>query len=296
MSESPIQVKFWGVRGSIPTPGPETVRYGGNTACVEVRCGETLIVLDAGSGIRLLGNALVDELKGKPFHTHLLISHTHWDHIQGFPFFKPAYVPDKHVHLYGYSGVVESIRKAFWEQMQSAYFPVTMEEMSDLRFIEMQQKKFSINDVHIDSTFTNHPGGCAAYRLTYQGHSVVWLTDHEIYTAQVVRSKPNDCAAMDRARMEDERMGKFVQGADLLIGDTQYTKEEYPQRVSWGHSCMDDMVHFAAEYGVKHLALFHHDPVHSDDQLDAMLAYARGLPEAAQMKIDSAYEGFQINC
>jgi len=279
-----MTVKFWGVRGSIPAPGPRTNRYGGNTPCVEVRCGEALFVLDAGSGIRELGNALM--AAGKPVKLHLLISHTHWDHLQGFPFFTPLYVPGNVLHIYGPQGADGTLETVLAGQMTLPYFPVLLSEaQSEVHFHELDVGEHVIDGVKVTTIFANHLGIALAYRLEWGGKSLVYLCDNE------------PCGSLAGSVQEpppiDPRLAEFARDADLLIADAPYDAEEYQQRRGWGHGSVDDVVRVALDAGAKRLALFHHDPAHDDDAIDRLVAQARDAIAAsgAAMECFGAQEG-----
>ena len=294
-------VRFWGVRGSLPTPGPTTVRTGGNTSCVEFRCGDQIIILDAGTGIRALGASLAQEFKGRDLHITILITHTHWDHIQGFPFFGPAYSPTNKLRILGYESAVGGLRTALFEQMETAYFPISLSQMAGrVVFEELEDMKFQIGPVAVQSVFSNHPGICLAYRLTTPGGVVVYMCDHEVYLrqerlTQERAGKPN-AAALEFARREDEKLARFIGAADVLICDSQYDESEYPSRLGWGHTCMDDTVALALQAGAKRLCLFHHDPDHDDTKVDSMVERARLLVKESgkTLEVDAAREGQEI--
>jgi len=290
-------LKFWGVRGSIPTPGPRTVRYGGNTLCIEVRCGDTLIILDAGSGIRELGNALM--AARKPVVAHLLISHTHWDHVQGFPFFVPFYVKGTVLDIYGCHGADKTLEEILVGQMALPYFPVSLKEGSaQIHFHELDVGEFMIQDVRVTTIFSNHPGLCLAYRLEWGGKSLVYLSDNEAYHQLATRpdaERASDIVA-DQTGVIDPRLAQFALEADLLIADSPYDAEEYKQRRGWGHSCVDDVVSIALDARAKRLAIFHHDPSHSDEKVDDMVAHGRTLisEREAALECFGAQEGMEI--
>ena len=188
----PTLIRFWGVRGSIPSPGNETAGYGGNTSCVEVRVGDQIIILDAGSGIRRLGQSLMKEIDEKGLNVTMLITHTHWDHIQGFPFFVPAYHPKVNIRILGYEGAVHGLRGALFEQMQTAFFPVGLNQMAThLTFEEMDDMQFDLGgSVKVRTMFANHPGICLGYRLTTPHGDIVYMPDHEAYErCEVERQK-----------------------------------------------------------------------------------------------------------
>lgn len=287
------RVKFWGVRGSIPTPGPDTVYYGGNTSCVEVRADGELIVLDAGSGIRPLGASLRRELGGKPISLSLLISHTHWDHIQGFPFFMPAYDPKNKVKILAFEGARKGLEATLASQMESPYFPISMQQMpGNLKVQELKDMDFTVGKVQVKASFMNHPGICVGFRLETSGGSIAYLPDNELYR----RLRTSGPSESDFAQKQDQKLVDFIRDVDVAIMDSQYDAQEYPEHVGWGHSCVDDTVDVAMKAGVRHLFLFHHDPDHDDAHISKMLAGARQQAAAAgsKMAIDAAREGLEI--
>jgi phosphoribosyl 1,2-cyclic phosphodiesterase len=297
----PTVVRFWGVRGSIPTPGIQTAAFGGNTSCVEVRVGEQVIVLDAGSGIRALGQSLMREFHDKPLNITMLVTHTHWDHIQGFPFFIPAYNPKVNVRIVGFEGAVHGLRGALFEQMQSAFFPVGLNQMaSHVTFEELTDAEFTIGAVRVRSINANHPGMCRGYRLNTPQGDVVYMPDHEAYERyEIERQKlagQISNPGLDLARSEDAKVVEFLRDADIVITDSQYDRVEYPTRLGWGHTCADDAVEIAMRAGVKHLFLFHHDPDHHDDKMEAMLAEAQKRVAAAgsSLVVSAAREGAEV--
>lgn len=301
-SVGPTFIRFWGVRGSIPTPGPDTATYGGNTSCVEVRVGGQVLILDAGSGIRLLGQSLADEFRDRHLNITLLVSHTHWDHIQGFPFFMPAYSPRVNVRVLGSGGAVHGLRGALFEQMQSAFFPVGLDQMaSHVTFEEIDEKQFLIGAVGVSTTFANHPGMCIGYRLSTPGGDIVYLPDHEAYERHEVERQKAAAESsrnrLDYARLQDEKMVEFMRDADVVIADSQYDEVEYPARLGWGHTCADDTVQLAMRAGAKRLFLFHHDPDHRDQKISEMLARAQARAAAAgsQLQVDAAREGAEVS-
>ncbi|HEV8421741.1 MAG TPA: response regulator [Chthoniobacterales bacterium] len=297
----PTLVRFWGVRGSIPTPGIQTAMFGGNTSCVEVRVGEQILILDAGSGIRALGQSLMREFRNKPLEITMLVTHTHWDHIQGFPFFIPAYNPKVDVRIVGYEGAMHGLRSALFEQMQSAFFPVGLNQMaSHVTFEELSEMEFQLGAVRVRSMFANHPGICLGYRLTTPNGDIVYMPDHEAYERhEIERQKltgETSPRSLDYARLQDEKVIDFIREADVVIGDTQYDRVEYPTRLGWGHTCADDAVELAMRAGVKHLFLFHHDPDHHDDKMVGMITEAEQRVAAAgsSLIVSAAREGAEI--
>jgi len=296
--EGPVRVKFWGVRGSIASPGPATVFYGGNTSCVEVRADGEIIVLDAGTGIRPLGLALTNEFNGAPLNLTLLLTHTHWDHIQGFPFFLPAYNPRNTVRILGYEGARQGLAATLGTQMESPYFPVGMKELpGNITIEELREMDFQVGKVRVHAMFVNHPGICVGYRLHTSGGDIVFIPDNEPFHR--MRNKPGaaDPRSLEYAEQQDARLIDFVRGADVLIIDAQYDRDEYEQRVGWGHACIDDVAEIGARASVKQLFLFHHDPTHDDERISRMLAHARQVAaplHGGEMVVEAAREGLEV--
>ena len=296
----PPTLRFWGVRGSIPTPGPATLKYGGNTSCVELRADGEIIILDAGSGIRQLGRKLNAEYKDLPIHVTLLISHTHWDHIQGFPFFIPAYDPKNNVRIIGYEGASKGLSTTLQSQMESPYFPITMQQMpGHLAVEELKNFEFMIGAVKVQAAFLNHPGICVGYRFTTSGGTLCYVPDNEPYSR--LRTLPEDGGSgsyelLSLAQKQDEKFIEFIRDADVLIMDSQYDANEYETHVGWGHGCVDDVVGLAVIAGVRQLYLFHHDPDHEDEKIDSMTDWARELAEmhGSTMQVDAAREGLEL--
>jgi phosphoribosyl 1,2-cyclic phosphodiesterase len=289
-----MKVTFWGTRGSIPTPGPRTSVYGGNTACVEVRCGDEILIFDAGTGIRELGLALIHEFLGRPVTIHLLMSHTHWDHIQGFPFFVPAYEATTSLHIYGSPGQGRPLEKLLRGQMDPDYFPVAFGDLeSSLHIHEYRGKDFQIGDATISGMYLNHPGMCLGYRVRHGGKTLVYATDHEPYRSTLPHVGQRGEEGWEFGQVLDEELVRFASGADLYIGEAQYTDEEYRGRVGWGHSSLSATVGVALKAQVKALALFHHDPMHADEVVTEMLDKARRLiaGQRSTMECFAAAEG-----
>ncbi len=271
-----MRVQFWGTRGSIATPGPGTVRYGGNTSCVSIRTrGGTHLVLDAGTGLRGLGKALLAQGTDAASRGHLLIGHTHWDHIQGFPFFAPLFEPGFAWDVYAPRGFGASLRDTLAGQMQYAYFPVSIDAMgATIRYHELVEGTFAIDDVRVTARYLNHPALTLGYRIEADGISVVYSSDHECHARSAALGAPLG-QVLGALHPGDSRHRDFIAGADLLIHDAQYTAEEYPKRIGWGHSTVEYVVDLAISGGVRRLELFHHDPSRDDDALDALVAAAR---------------------
>jgi phosphoribosyl 1,2-cyclic phosphodiesterase len=279
-----MKIKFWGVRGSIPCPGPSTAKYGGNTACLEIQF-ESLnrrIIIDAGSGIRELGNQLMaNECANGNFSAEIFLTHTHWDHIMGFPFFAPIYVPTSKIKIYGPTTYEEeSLKEVLGGQWTYRYFPVRHEELtSKVEYIDLKEGRYDLGQgVSLQTKYLNHPLQCLGYRFEFNGKVLCTAYDTEPYF-NVFCTDPDapgyDAAIAaegeEAAEEENARVERFIRGADLLIYDAQYTRDEYCRsRVGWGHSPIEHAIAVARRCKVKRLALFHHDVLRTDDQLEAM--------------------------
>ena len=298
---SPARVKFWGVRGSIPVPGPSTVGYGGNTSCVEVRADGEIIILDAGTGIRALGLALDKEFGARSMKLTLLITHTHWDHIQGLPFFSPAYDQKNLIRVLGYEGARAGLGTILAGQMETPFFPVSLRELpSHLAIEELKDMEFPIGKVKVCSKFANHPGICAGYRLFTSSGSVAYLPDNEPYESLKIQFASRDGISEEEARdfaaAERAKVVEFLQDCDVVILDAQYTDEEYSEHVGWGHGSLSSVVSLALDARARKLVLFHHDPNHDDEMVDAMTQRARALAAKSgkRLEIEAAREGAEL--
>lgn len=265
-------VRFWGTRGSIPVPGPTTVRYGGNTACVEVTTDAgTRLILDCGTGARELGAHMVDAL-ASPYEVSILLSHTHWDHIQGLPFFRPIYQDTNTFHFYAARGMNKQVYELVAGQMELSYFPVRLDQLrAKMSFREVGEEVFQIGDVVVQPMYLNHTTLCLGYRITADGATLVYATDHEMYTRLPLTPGGEVIHSGDLALIA------FARNADLLIHDAQYTDVEYPLHVGWGHSTARYAAAIAVAAKAKHLALFHHDPYHSDEAIDRQVEKTAAL-------------------
>jgi phosphoribosyl 1,2-cyclic phosphodiesterase len=299
VSESATRLKFWGTRGSISVPGPGTLRYGGNTTCVEMRADGEIIVLDAGSGIRPLGIALEKEFRTQPINLSLLVTHAHWDHIQGLPFFAPAYEKKNEIRVRGYDGVDTSFSRIMAEPMKAPFFPIAMRELSATIDIKrLTEMEFSVGKVQVRARFVNHPGVCAGYRLSTGAGSIAFLPDHEPYRFL------HSARANDMSPQQAEKIGKkerlslveFLRGSDILILDAQYTDTEYESHIGWGHGSVSSAVSLALDAEVHRLLLFHHDPGHDDTMVNAMVDDAWRLirESGKQLEVDGAREGDEL--
>ena len=298
-----MKVKFWGVRGSIPAPGPKTVRYGGNTSCYEVRNNKgELIILDAGTGIRELSEEILR--KKEKIDAGLFISHTHWDHIHGLPFFVPLYIPGNKIDIYGPVHYERKLEDILISQMDHAVFPVRLEETQSTHKIhELQAEEFSYKSYTVATRYMNHPVMVLAYKIKCDGKVLVYTGDNEEYYDPVSFGKKKDelteedIERQEIAEEQNKMVEEFIKGADLLICDTQYTPEEYYNgKVGWGHRHYKSSVLLAKNAEVKHLVITHHDPVRYDDEMDKFLKdtldYASLL--GVNFKISPAIEGKEI--
>ncbi|MBW2732911.1 MAG: MBL fold metallo-hydrolase [Deltaproteobacteria bacterium] len=257
-----FSVRFWGVRGSIPVPGPSTVKYGGNTPCIEIRAGKEILIIDGGSGLRGLGNALLPEM---PLVVRMFFTHFHWDHIQGFPFFTPAFVKGNRLDLFGSNKLTGTLAETLAGQMNYPNFPVSLNDMAaQIKFHDLREGEAVVcGDAVISNTQLNHPGGVFAYRVDFGGHAVVVATDTEHYSCL------------------NAKLVELADGADLLVYDAMYTPEEYAgdeglsPKTGWGHSTWEEGVKIAQAARVRKLVLYHHDPDHDDAAIDAMEAAAQ---------------------
>ncbi|MEK6710696.1 MAG: response regulator [Nitrospinota bacterium] len=288
-----MRVRFWGTRGSIAKPGPTTLRYGGNTPCVEAEAEDgTFLILDCGTGVHGLGQKLAATRK-PPVVGHLLITHYHWDHIQGFPFFTPLFIPGNEWHIYGPGGMDHQLKTIMAGQMTYSYFPITLEEFgSSVHYHNLGEGSFDIGGVRISTRYTNHPALALAFRLEAGGATVVYCPDHEPNSLYSLGGAPGGLPL----HLQDRRHVEFMKGADLLIHDAQYTLGEYPAKISWGHSPFEKATDYAIAAGVKQLALFHHDPLRTDEDLDrhAKAANERARSGAQGLKVIAAAEGQEI--
>jgi phosphoribosyl 1,2-cyclic phosphodiesterase len=286
-------VKFWGTRGSIPTPGHKTRRYGGNTSCVEVRVDDTLFVCDGGTGLRELGVDL--QSRTDRVTAHLFFSHTHWDHIQGFPFFVPAYAPTSTLHVYDASKNDDRVQRLLLGQMQSEYFPVTFGDLgASIEFSHLDAGQKTIDGTRVGHLEQTHPGTSFAFSFVKGGNKVVYATDSEL--DQRITNRAEADRSPDALRVLPEDVIRLVADADLLVADGQYTDAEYPTKVGWGHARASTLVDLAVQAGVKQLAVYHHDPMHDDEQVDSTIAacQARAAAHGSKLVVFGAREGVEL--
>ena len=279
-------VSFWGVRGSIAAPGPETVRYGGNTPCVSVTYRGTQVILDAGTGIRALGVAMQAAAAGRKLDVNLLITHTHWDHIQGFPFFVPAFVPGNRIQVFGPHSTQKPLEKVLRGQMDHEYFPVALGDMAaSIKVTDVAMEPFAVGPFQVRAAYMNHPGMTLGYRLETDGLIVAYATDTEPFRT-LLPAVTSAEGVVEFGKSQDQELISLVRGADVYIADAQYSPEEYAKKTGWGHTNYVDAVQIAIEADVKRLVLFSHDPMHSDAEIDTKLARCRALVAAAGKAIE----------
>jgi phosphoribosyl 1,2-cyclic phosphodiesterase/CheY-like chemotaxis protein len=284
---SQIVVGYWGVHGTLPTPGAAYARYGGNTPCVSVEIGgEPLTIFDCGSGIKRLSDRIM-EGGAQRFSARIFITHTHWDHVNTIPFFAPLYLRGNQIEIYGPHQADLTIADAVSAQMESVYFPVTVREFGARTvFHDLREERLAFGPMRIDTMLLSHPGTCLGYRLSVRGRSICYITDNELYL-------PGD--TRHNARYV-EQLASFVAGADLLITDTTYRDHEYPSKVEWGHSCVSQVTALAARAKVKRLHLYHHDPDQTDADIDLKVAEARAALERLESAVhcDAPSEGTSL--
>lgn len=304
-----MRIKFWGVRGSIPCPGPLTVKYGGNTSCIELRFDDIdrLIVIDAGSGIRELGNFMMaHDLARGPIQTEIFLSHTHWDHIMGFPFFTPIYIPGTRLKVYGpISYENDTLEKIVGDQLSYRYFPIREAELAaQIEYVHLKEGCLDLGDgIIITTKYLNHPILCLGYRFEYRDKVFCTAYDTEPYR-NLFTTNPDDPSYDEAmaiegelmAREQNEAIEEFVSGADLLVHDSQYTQAEYESsKLGWGHSSFEYVCPRANRVGVKSLALFHHEPARTDDQINELAEIHCDQKKYGQTNIFFAREGMEIN-
>jgi phosphoribosyl 1,2-cyclic phosphodiesterase len=287
-----FRVQFWGTRGSIPSPGRSTVRYGGNTPCVEVRTADGwLVILDAGTGIRELGRTLIERANGAPIQGDIFLTHAHWDHIQGIPFFAPIFQRGNHFTIWGSASLETSIDRVVRDQMSPVVFPVAFEELDatiDFRTLA-EGERCAGRGYEVTAMEVQHPGGALAYRFVEpraKPGTLVYVSDNELGHSDKY-STPTGWR---------ERFVEFVRGAAVLVHDTTYTTEEYDHHRGWGHSTYGDAVDLALQAGVGTLVLFHHEPRRTDDELDRRTEECRALVKecGGSLEVVAAAEGLTL--
>jgi phosphoribosyl 1,2-cyclic phosphodiesterase len=286
-----FSLRFWGTRGSIPSPGLATARYGGNTPCIELRTADGwLVILDAGTGIRELGRALMASANGNCVEGDIFLTHAHWDHIQGIPFFAPLFHRGNHFTIWGSRSLQTSIDRVVRDQMSPVVFPVSFEELqARIDFQELAEERRAGSGYDVAAMAVRHPGGALGYRFTESnrtGGGLVYVSDNELSTA----------ARYDSPQEWRSRFVEFVRGAAVLVHDTMYRADEYRNFVGWGHSTYEDAVELALEASVDRLVLFHHHPERTDEEVDRCVAACRELVQARGARLDviAAAEGMTL--
>jgi phosphoribosyl 1,2-cyclic phosphodiesterase len=274
-----VNVSFFGVRGSTPCACRDLARYGGNTACVALEApGHDPVVLDLGTGLRFWGET---QPQDGTFRGSALVSHLHWDHVQGLPFFVPVLRPGARLDVYGPPSETLSLEAAFHEFLRPPFFPVEIEDLEgEIVFHDLFDEDLAVGDAKVTSRSVPHVGRTAGYRVQFDGATIAYISDHQ--------------APPDGSTTIDDNVLELADGVDLLIHDAQYTAEEFPAKATWGHCTIDYAVHVAAEAGAKRLALFHHDPAHDDETLDGLAAAAATAGEAHGVEVLAAYEGLTL--
>jgi phosphoribosyl 1,2-cyclic phosphodiesterase len=279
-----MKIKIWGCRGSLPTPGPSTVKYGGNTTCVEVRLGDgSLLIIDSGSGIRKLGNELIKEPDVREIFLYL--THAHWDHLMGFPFFRPAYLERYKIHVRGGPRAKRSLRNYLRHQMEAPYFPVRFDAMkAEFHFTEGDPQKRIIGSAEVVPIRLNHPNGSYGIKIVEAGKSFVFFADHEL-------------DFIHERGLDIDQYIHFCKGADLLLHDAQYTDEEYRLTRGWGHSTFSSATDFSIKAEVRRFGIFHHDPDHTDEQIDGYVSLCREKIREANSRVDcfAVQEGMELS-
>ncbi len=298
-----MKIKFWGVRGSIPTPGKKTIRYGGNTPCLEVRPDdETLLILDAGTGISSFGDYLMES--NQPVRAHVLLTHTHWDHIQGLPFFHPANQEGNEFTIIGSNHNSVPLQKIISDQMRSMYFPLQFEELKEkINFQVLEEETITIGATTIETRYVNHPGYTLGFRITHGGKSLVYISDNEPFSKEQSDSSLNkvEKPVVDLFKQvggnPNSRIVDFARDADILIHDSMFTPSEYKQKEFWGHSDYRFALDIAVQARANTLILFHHGPHHTDEDVDTIVENCRKELENKPYKPDciAAAEGLEIS-
>jgi phosphoribosyl 1,2-cyclic phosphodiesterase len=296
-----MKFKFWGVRGSIPSPGPRTARYGGNTTCIEVRSDDdTLIVIDGGTGIFALAQSLIAQKK-VPVHANIFITHSHWDHIHGLPFFTPLFIKGSRVRLHGATDpdTGNGIEHVMGVQLQNSYFPVSETQMDatiEYRTLGLGEA-IMVGDARVTNVVMNHPVIDLGYRIECNGKSVFFTGDHEPHYNIYPEDHPDHASYQQHIEERVRAIEDMVRGVTAMIVDCSYTREEYPAKQGWGHGTFDSALAMAIKAGASRLYCTHHEPTRSDDELEAVFAevmarHAAMIPETLQVFL--AYEGLEV--
>jgi len=297
-------LRFWGVRGSYSAPFNTHLRVGGNTSCVEIRVGDVVLVCDAGTGIIPLGNELVKQ--GEIRDLLIILTHYHWDHICGLPFFVPAFLPEWNIQFFGPGKSGKDIKESVSSQMQAPYFPVSTETwLANVNYITPSERhELNYGPINITYTSVHHPGTTYGYRIRVNDKNILYVSDNECqYLNKAIRMKYGEFNKEERElydamqREEYESELDLIKGADILIHDAQYTKEDYVKKRGWGHSCYIDTVNTAIDAGVRELYLYHHDPNYDDETIGRIYNHALQIikDRSSELKCHIATEGVQID-
>ena len=277
-----VTVDFWGVRGSVPSPGPTTTRYGGNTSCVSITADKKILILDAGTGIRNLGSAIIGQPELEIF---VIVTHSHWDHIQGFPFFTPIYQPNRPVYMFPTLHKKNVVLASLIDQMDGAHFPVTPDQVpSNFNFVTENPLEFlESNGFHLEMVPMNHPGKAFGYKITIEDKIICYFTDNEIDPPYA-------------KSIELDELTEQCRNADILIHDAQYIEADMPLKHGWGHSLISQVTELGKSAGVKNLVYYHHDPERTDDMLDKELEKAAKTLKERESSVQPyfAYEGLKL--
>ena len=299
-------IRFWGVRGSIPCPGHNTVEFGGNTACLEIRVDKRLIIVDLGTGVKPLGDRLMEtDSKEGPMNMDIFISHTHWDHIMGFPMFTPIFIPTTKMIIHGpVSYNDDTLASIIGDQLSYRYWPVRQSELAaTIEYVELKEKTIDLGDgLKLTTKYLNHPILCLGYRFEYKGKSIVTAFDHEpyrnLFPVDPADPNYNEVAAQEgeaAAREENIRVQNFLRGADILIHDAQYPQAEFRKHLGWGHSSYEIAIDAACQAEVKKLVFFHHDPNSSDEFLQLQEEKYKKLAKEKGLEVIMSREGLKID-
>jgi phosphoribosyl 1,2-cyclic phosphodiesterase len=299
-----MQITFWGVRGSYPVPGPATVRYGGQTSCVEVRTHKgACLIVDAGTGLRALGQKLARETHGQPGHHHVLLSHVHWDHIQGLPFFEPAYIPGTHIHVYALLTAADELQQVIGGITRHEFFPVPLELVpAAFHFNEVEPgNAVSIDAFTVMPIALNHPFGSVGYRVDADGTSWAYVADTAPFTD--VLHKQHFLSGLEQLTDDDRRaLGEMktaliasLRGVDTVVYDTHYLPDEYTRFPHYGHSTPEHALEICLAAGVRRLVLYHHAPSHHDDQMDDIAEMYRRRGQKEKIDVVTSWEGMVLD-
>ncbi len=294
-----MKIKFWGVRGSIASPGEKTVYYGGNTSCIEIRFSDnSFIVIDAGTGIRNLGKSLIENSNGKPVRGKIFLTHTHWDHIQGIPFFLPAYIKNNKFEVYGPTNYSHTLEEIVSDQMKKIYFPLKLEDLeAEFSFFELEETTKEFDNFRIKTVYLNHPIFALGYRIEAEDKVIATVYDHEIpdniFNVPWLKTDGNISAS----EVRQKKILELIDNADLIIHDSQYTEEEYKEKIGWGHSTYEYAISNTVKSNASGLVFFHHDPDRSDKELNNIFEKYKNFVNESKYNFELfiAREGMEIN-